>query len=331
MKRNFCKVISVFMLLVMLIPTGIAAISSSAASESDYVATFSIKTDKTSVKKGENVKVSVTLKTNYYICAMELPVIYDGTAFQMQNTSSTLKSFLTFEGRMASAYRTDGNWKPSEDFYTKRNSNTEYWSQKSVMDKYKIAFASWSADSTLNSGKLVKLTNEETIVSFTLKAKKDISKIDGLIFLHKDFQKTETFAGGRWSCGRCKTEKFDVKNMVAVGQTLKFTGTAPSTPAPGGTTDNKADVIVINYNATKNMKELVDASAQNKTLKWTSADVSIVTVGEDGVITGIKTGETTVTVKSTDGKYTKTFNIQVSYAWWQWIIIVVLFGWLWYI
>ncbi len=332
MKRTFCKVISVLMLLVMLIPTGIAAISSSAAaSEKDYKATFSIKTDKTSVKKGETVKVSVNLKTNYYIFSMQVPVIYDGNAFEMQNTGSSLKSFLTFEGKMASSYETNGNWKSPDDFYKNRNSNPSYWSQKSVKDRYKVAFATWAANSKYNSGKLIKLANEETIVSFTLKANKDISKIDGLIFLHKDFMKTETFAGGLWFCGRSKTEKLDINNLVAAGQTLEFKGTAPSTSNPGGTTEDKKEAIVINYNATKNMKELVDSSAQNKNLKWTSADESIVTVGEDGNIYGAKTGETTVTVKSTDGKYTKTFNIQVTYAWWQWIIIIVLFGWIWYI
>ncbi len=330
MKRNFCKVISVLMLLVMLIPTGIAAISSSAASESDYIATFSIKTDKASVKKGETVKVSVNLKTNYYIWSMQVPVIYDSNALELQNVDSSKPSaFLTFEGRMASAYRTNGNSKSSNEYYEKRNSNPSYWSQNSIKNRFKIIFTSWASDSTLNGGKLIKLTNAESIVSFSFKAKKDISNFDGLIFLHKDFTKTETFAGGLWFCGRSPSEKHNINSYIPVGQTLKFDGSAPSTP--GGATDNKKDAIAINFKLTKNLKELVDSSAQNKTLKWTSADESIVTVDEDGNVYGAKTGETTVTVKSTDGKYTKTFNVQVTYAWWQWIIIVVLFGWLWYV
>ena len=336
MKRNFCKVISVIMMMVMLISTGVVVISSSAASEADYKATFSIKTDKVSLEKDETVKVSVKLKTNYYIAAMELPVIYDGSAFEVQNTSKTsLKSFLTFEGILASSYRTNGNWKSPADFYTSRNSNTEFWSQKKVMDKYKIAFASWSADSQLNSGKLVKLTNEETIVSFTLKAKKDISNIEGLIFLHKDFLKTTTFAGGRWSCGRSKTEKFDPKNLVAVGQTITFTGKVPDIGGSGSSDGgNKVEegAVVINYKATTCLEEELNATIlKDYKLKWTSADESIVTVDEDGNIFGAGAGETTVTVKSTDGRFTKTFKVQVNYSVLQWIIIIVFFGWLWYI
>lgn len=329
MKKNFCKVISVLLLITMLFSTGIAAISSSAASEKDYVATFSIKTDKTSASKGDEVTVSVNLKTNYYIYSMELPVIYDGDAFEVQNTSATsLKSFLTFKGKLASAYRTNGNWKSPADFYTNRNSNTDYWSQKSVMDRYKIAFASWSADTTLNGGKAVKLSVEETIVSFVLKAKKDIKNIDGLIFLSDDFQKTENFAGGRWFCGRSKTEKIDVNNYIPSGQTLKFTGSAP------GGEDNEVTegAVTVNYQATLSLKDQLNSTIlKDYKLKWSSADESIVTVDDDGNIYGVKAGETTVTVKSTDGKFTKTFDVTVNYSWWQWIIIIVLFGWIWYI
>ncbi len=329
MKKNFCKVISVVLLMMMLFSTGIASVSSSAASEADYKAVFGIKTDKTSVAAGEDVTVSVTLKTNYYIFSMQLPVVYDADAFKMQNTSPTsLKSFLTFQGRLASAYTTNGNWKSPADFYTSRNSNTDYWSQKKVMNKYKIAFATWSANSQLNSGKLVKLSSEETIVSFVLKAQKDIKDIDGLIFLHEDFLKTTTFAGGLWFCGRSKTEKLDVKNYIAAGQTIEFTGTVPTQEG----VKEEEGAVVVNYKATASLKDKLSASIiKDFKLKWTSADESIVTVDEDGNIYGVKAGETTVTVKSTDGKFAKTFDVTVNYSALQWIIIIILFGWIWYI
>lgn len=325
MKKSFSKIVSVLLMITMLFSMGIV---SSAASESSYVATFSIDMDKATVAKDENVTVSVKLKTNYYIYSMELPVIYDGNAFELQNTSKTsLKSFLTFKGRMADAYRTNGNWKSSADFYTNRNSNTAYWSQKEVMDRYKIAFASWTADTTLNGGKAIKLSNEETIVTFVLKAKKDIKNTDGLVFLSDDFKKTEDFAGGRWFCGRSKTEKIDVKNFVAVGQTLKFTGSAPKQEEV-----TESGAFVVNYKATASLKdELNSTILKDYKLKWSSSDESIVTVDDDGNIYGVKAGTATVTAKSTDGKFTKTFDVQVNYSVLQWIIIIVLFGWIWYI
>lgn len=325
MKKTISKIVSVLLLVAMLFSMGIV---SSAASESTYVATFSIVTDKTSVAKDENVTVSVKLKTNYYIYSMELPVIYDGDAFEVQNTSKTsLKSFLTFKGRMADAYRTNGNWKSPADFYTNRNSNTEYWSQKKVMDRYKIAFASWYADSTLNGGKAIMLSNDETIVTFVLKAKKDIKDTNGLIFLSDDFQKTADFAGGRWFCGRSKTEKIDVKNFVAVGQALKFEGSAPKQE-----NIKESGAFVVNYKATASLESQLNSTIlKDYKLKWSSSDESIVTVDEDGNIYGVKAGTAVVTAKSTDGKFTKTFDVQVNYSVLQWIIIIVLFGWIWYI
>lgn len=326
MKKTFCKVISVLLLVTMLFSTGIA---SSAASEADYKATFSIKTDKASVAAGENVTVSVKLKTNYYIFAMQVPVIYNSDVFEVQNTSATsLKSFLTFHGQMADAYRTNGNWKSPSSFYTNRNSNTSYWSKKEVMNKYKIAYATWSADTELNGGKAVKLSNEETIVSFVLKAKKDVKNFDGLIFLSEDFLKTDSFAGGLWFCGRSVKEKIDVQNYVPSGQTVTFTGSVPTQEG----VEEEEGAFVINYKATASLKdELSSSIIKDFKLKWTSEDESIVTVDEDGNIYGVKAGSTTVTVKSTDGKFAKTFDVTVNYSVLQWIIIIVLFGWIWYI
>lgn len=331
MKKTFCKVISVLVLITMIFSTGVAGVTSFAASEADYVATFSITTDKTSLSKGEDAVVSVNLKTNYYIYAMELPVIYDGDALEVQNTSnSSNKSFLTFKGKLATSYVTNGNWKSPADFYTKRNSNTEYWSQKSVMDRYKIAFASWAADTTLNDGKAVKLSNEETIVSFVVKAKKDISNISGLIFLSDDFKKTETFAGGRWFCGRSVKSTIEVNNYVAVGQTLKYTGSVPEKEEIKE--ENNDSIVAINYKATASLKDNLNATIlKDYKLVWSSADESIVTVDEEGTICGAKAGTTTVTAKSKDGKFVKDFEVTVSYSVWQWIIIIVLFGWIWYI
>ncbi len=335
MKHTICKIVSVLMIVTMLFSTGIASITSSAASESSYKATFSIVTDKKTVQKGENVTVSLKLKTNYYIFAMEVPVIYDAEVFQMQNTSATSnKSFLTFKGKLADSYTTNGNWKSPDTFYTKANSNSKYWS--SVKDKYKIAFASWAADTSKNNGKAIKLDTEETIVSFVLKAKTDVADTtDGLIFISKDFQKTANFVGGKFFCGRSVNEKINVQSSgyVSVGQTLEFTGKVPAQTggSTGGNEGNvtEDDAVNINYKATLNLSEYVDTK---KTLKWESADETIVTVDkESGEIYGAKAGTTTITAKSTDGKFTKTFDVTVSYSVLQWIIIIVLFGWIWYI
>lgn len=202
-----------------------------AADESDYVAEFVIRTDKQSVKKDENVTVSVNLKTNYYICSMSVPVIYDGDAFTVQNTSDAVSSFLTFTGKMAENYFTNGTWKSPEAFYKKRNSNTGYWSQAEIMAKYKIAFASWAADTSISS-EMVMLEEEETVVKFVLKANRDIENLSGMIFISSDFQKTSSSQQGILFAGRCTQKEFSLNSMVSIGQTILFSGLNPLEDEP---------------------------------------------------------------------------------------------------
>lgn len=187
--------------------------------EKQYVADFKITTDKTSAKAGDEIKVSVALKTNYRIFTVMLPVIYDGDVFEMQNTSTTdLASFLTFEGSLAKTYKTNGNWKSVPQMY-KRNNNESYWSKSEVMNKWKIAYASWSVDVS-ESRTPVMLSNEEVIVSFTLKVKSDVSSTEGRIFISPDFQKTSDCVKGILAVGRCKNETVDL-NFVDRDQTIK--------------------------------------------------------------------------------------------------------------
>lgn len=224
--KKFLLRICCFLTAAVLM-SGAFTLSANAAGESDYVAEFVIRTDKQSVKKDEDVTVSVNLKTNYYICSMSLPVIYDSDAFTLQNTSDAVSSFLTFTGKMAENYFTNGTWKSPEAFYKKRNSNTEYWSQAEVMAKYKIAFASWSADTSISS-EMVMLEEEETVVKFVLKANRDIEDFSGTIFISSDFQKTSSSQQGILFAGRCTQKEFSLNNMVSIGQTISFLGLNPS-------------------------------------------------------------------------------------------------------
>jgi hypothetical protein len=41
-----------------------------------------------------------------------------------------------------------------------------------------------------------------------------------------------------------------------------------------------------------------------------------------------KTGNQVVTVKYNN--FTTSYNITVKYTWWQWLLVIFLFGWIWY-
>lgn len=187
--------------------------------EKQYVADFRITPDKTSAKAGDEIKVSVALKTNYRIFTVMLPIIYDGDVFEMMNTSdSDTKSFLTFEGSLAKTYKTNGNWKSVAAMYS-RNNNEGYWTQSDVMKRWKIAYASWAVDASESKTPVI-LSDQEVIVSFTLKVKSDVSSTEGRIFISPDFQKTSDCVKGILAVGRCKNETVDL-NFVDKDQTIK--------------------------------------------------------------------------------------------------------------
>lgn len=63
---------------------------------------------------------------------------------------------------------------------------------------------------------------------------------------------------------------------------------------------------------------------------WSSSDPDVVSVdGRTGEITGTGRGTATVTARD-GGDFEARVSVTVSYAWWQWLIVVLLFGWLWY-
>lgn len=65
-------------------------------------------------------------------------------------------------------------------------------------------------------------------------------------------------------------------------------------------------------------------------LTWTSSNEKVATVDENGKVYASGTGNATITVTSADGKVNESCEVKVSYQWWEWIIVIVLFGWIWY-
>ena len=64
-------------------------------------------------------------------------------------------------------------------------------------------------------------------------------------------------------------------------------------------------------------------------MRWNTPE----TVDENGNVYAAKTGSATITVTVTDeygNKVTDTCDVNAQYTWWQWIIVIVLFGWIWY-
>lgn len=228
MKKSKIALRLISLALTFVLIFSVSGLSVFATDESDYVAEFRIETDKSTVKKGEDVEVSVFLKADYYISSLSLVVIYNCQAFTLQNTDDTaVASFLTFSGQMASNYRTNGNWRITERLFKQRNSRPDYWSHKTILEKYKAVYASWTSDTSIY-WYLSNLREEEKIVSFTFKANEDIEDLSELIFISLDFQKTAEDPQGVLFAGRSTSREVDTNNIISTGQTIIYHGIDPT-------------------------------------------------------------------------------------------------------
>lgn len=325
------KLLSILLALLCVLSVCSVSITGFAASEADNKAEFRIASSKDkNIAKNEIITVSVYLKTNYKIYVVGIPVVYDATKFDVQNTdSASLSSFLTFSGTLSSNYVTNGNWQSPDTLYSKRNSNASYWNQATTKAKYKILTATWAADSTKSNTPLT-LSTEEQIVSFKLKAKSAISALTSSdIFMSNDFQKTSAFPGGIWYVGRNKTDKISDASFVSVGQTLTcksdFGEVDPPKPPQGITVDENID---IKYKSSTDLKKYLDGFDISKcTFKTSNSNVASL---DGSVVTGAKRGSATVTVSQSGSQNTATFHVNVNYSFGQWLIKILLFGWIWY-
>ena len=91
---------------------------------------------------------------------------------------------------------------------------------------------------------------------------------------------------------------------------------------------------IINYKNSTKIEPKIDAnSGAEYTVLWKSSNNSIVTVDKDGNVYGAKKGIATVTCTVTDSLgniYSDSCTVKVDYSVLQWIIMILLFGWIWY-
>lgn len=90
----------------------------------------------------------------------------------------------------------------------------------------------------------------------------------------------------------------------------------------------------LNYKAISKIDSKIEIdNGVNYTAEYKSSDIKIATVDKNGNIYGLKKGNSTITCTVTDEYGNSVFDtctVNVKYAWWQWIIIIALFGWIWY-
>lgn len=85
-----------------------------------------------------------------------------------------------------------------------------------------------------------------------------------------------------------------------------------TTAVSGVSLDRDVLALEENDDAVQLVATVTPADASNKAVFWTSSDQSVATVSQNGTVTPVKKGTTTITVKTMDGDYTATCNVTVT-------------------
>ena len=92
--------------------------------------------------------------------------------------------------------------------------------------------------------------------------------------------------------------------------------------------------ITLNYKKSTTLKPTVTADeGAEYTVKYESSNAKVATVDKNGKVYAAKRGSATITCTVTDSNgntVTDTCNVKVKYSFGQWLIVIVLFGWIWY-
>ncbi len=108
----------------------------------------------------------------------------------------------------------------------------------------------------------------------------------------------------------------------------------PRIGAEGQVNDVTVNDVVINYKKSAVIVPDIDIDdGLDYTVEYKSSNSGVVSVDKNGNVYGAKKGSAVITCTVTDelgNEVSDTCTVNVKYTWWQWIIVIVLFGWIWY-
>ena len=89
--------------------------------------------------------------------------------------------------------------------------------------------------------------------------------------------------------------------------------------------------LELNYKDDAVLKASIDpADAADQQIRWRSSNEKVATVNADGTVHAAGRGTATITAESADGFAKGQCDVKVGFSFKQWIIKILLFGWIWY-
>jgi Leucine-rich repeat (LRR) protein len=153
---------------------------------------------------------------------------------------------------------------------------------------------------------------------------------------------------GTWTCSHSPAHTLVVNPTRALGHDYKKTIVKPTLASEGYTintcsrcgdsymTDQKGRVafdydnnLTLRYH--ENTMLFSDADHLAPELTWRSSNEKVLKIDNDGLIKfpHLARGESTITGSAGGVDYV-TVKVTVKWDWWQWLLVILLFGWIWY-
>ncbi len=92
---------------------------------------------------------------------------------------------------------------------------------------------------------------------------------------------------------------------------------------------NKPSAITMNYKDAYRFT-FTEELPEDVKVVFKSSNPKVLTIDENGNVKTVKRGTSTVTATIEGTDTVVSCVVTVKYTWWQWILIIVLFGWIWY-
>ena len=351
------KVISIILLAVMVM--SISCTGAFAASDA-YKATWTVKAsvmnaastqqaDKTNyinaknktvysgddgktvcVYPGQVVWATVNLKTgsSYYAGDLAANIYYTSNIFTSSSQSGSCYVWNTSDKYVSICTRLGAPFSKLTDNYKKQN-YPPVWSEqkKNSHEMYSLVM---SPDVAVSTKTYANVNADLVSVPIYVKSNAPVGAT-GSIFMTNEDQRTPSNKTGRfilsyYENGDLLNNAVNYSDKIVFdmfASTLNFVVCSKNAKGVSITEDS----LNLKYKSTQQLNATVTGEPSAKPV-WSSSDPSVATVDADGNVTA--TGRGSAVITASYGNLSDSCEVTVSYSFGQWIIMILLFGWIWY-
>ena len=282
------------------------------------------------VYPGQVVWATVKLKTgsSYYAGDLAANIYYTSSIFTSTSQSGNSYVWNTSDKYVSICTRMGAPFSKLTNDYKKSN-YPPVWSEqkKKSHEMYSLVM---SPDVSRSTKTYANVNSDLVSVPIYVKSNAPVGAT-GSIFMTNEDQRTPSNKTGRFMLSYYengdllgKAVNYSDKIVFDMSaSTLNFVVCSKNAKGVSITEDS----LNLKYKSTQKLNATVTGEPSAKPV-WSSSDPSVATVDADGNVTA--TGRGSAVITASYGNLSDSCEVTVSYSFGQWLIMILLFGWIWY-